>query len=157
MCTGFRIYQCGRIQSYQPYILGDPDNFTPANPLVTRVRTQRFAYAILRSIPKLSTIQLIRKKHPRLTFRVWSPTSPPNASTAFGPLSRTRLATSSTRLHHLSPATVLPSCLLDCYHLFTSSPYTISMTLNTGLVWDRTRVAGVGDQDATEWATRCPT
>lgn len=40
----------------QPYILGDPDNFTPANPLVTPVHIQPewyflFAYAILRSIP----------------------------------------------------------------------------------------------------------
>lgn len=41
---------------YRPYILGDPDNFTPANPLVTPVHIQPewyflFAYAILRSIP----------------------------------------------------------------------------------------------------------
>nr|QWB85766.1 cytochrome b [Clytobius davidis] len=41
---------------YQPYLLGDPDNFTPANPLVTPVHIQPewyflFAYAILRSIP----------------------------------------------------------------------------------------------------------
>nr|ASM41846.1 cytochrome b [Chlorophorus simillimus] len=40
----------------QPYMLGDPDNFTPANPLVTPVHIQPewyflFAYAILRSIP----------------------------------------------------------------------------------------------------------
>nr|YP_010875368.1 cytochrome b [Pycnoscelus surinamensis]WGW15115.1 cytochrome b [Pycnoscelus surinamensis] len=39
----------------EPYILGDPDNFTPANPLVTPVHIQPewyflFAYAILRSI-----------------------------------------------------------------------------------------------------------
>nr|UKE80235.1 cytochrome b [Zonitis tarasca borealis] len=39
-----------------PYTLGDPDNFTPANPLVTPVHIQPewyflFAYAILRSIP----------------------------------------------------------------------------------------------------------
>nr|QOL00918.1 cytochrome b [Chorthippus maritimus huabeiensis] len=39
-----------------PYILGDPDNFVPANPLVTPVHIQPewyflFAYAILRSIP----------------------------------------------------------------------------------------------------------
>lgn len=39
-----------------PYILGDPDNFTPANPLVTPPHIQPewyflFAYAILRSIP----------------------------------------------------------------------------------------------------------
>nr|APX40367.1 cytochrome b [Stylosomus ilicicola] len=39
-----------------PYFLGDPDNFTPANPLVTPIHIQPewyflFAYAILRSIP----------------------------------------------------------------------------------------------------------
>lgn len=41
---------------HRPYLLGDPDNFTPANPLVTPVHIQPewyflFAYAILRSIP----------------------------------------------------------------------------------------------------------
>jgi ubiquinol-cytochrome c reductase cytochrome b subunit len=40
----------------EPYILGDQDNFTPANPLVTPVHIQPelyflFAHAILRSIP----------------------------------------------------------------------------------------------------------
>jgi ubiquinol-cytochrome c reductase cytochrome b subunit len=39
-----------------PYALGDPDNFIPANPLVTPPHIQPewyflFAYAILRSIP----------------------------------------------------------------------------------------------------------
>nr|YP_010022496.1 cytochrome b [Fer nigripennis]QON98906.1 cytochrome b [Fer nigripennis] len=39
-----------------PYILGDPDNFVPANPLMTPLHIQPewyflFAYAILRSIP----------------------------------------------------------------------------------------------------------
>ena len=39
-----------------PWILGDPENFIPANPLVTPVHIQPewyflFAYAILRSIP----------------------------------------------------------------------------------------------------------
>nr|AYQ18968.1 cytochrome b [Discolomatidae sp. 3 ACP-2013] len=39
-----------------PYILSDPDNFTPANPLITPIHIQPewyflFAYAILRSIP----------------------------------------------------------------------------------------------------------
>lgn len=39
-----------------PYLLGDPDNFIPANPIVTPVHIQPewyflFAYAILRSIP----------------------------------------------------------------------------------------------------------
>nr|AXS66039.1 cytochrome b [Languriidae sp. KM-2017] len=40
----------------EPYKLGDPDNFVPANPLVTPIHIQPewyflFAYAILRSIP----------------------------------------------------------------------------------------------------------
>nr|YP_007026353.1 cytochrome b [Rutilia goerlingiana]AFV08634.1 cytochrome b [Rutilia goerlingiana] len=40
----------------EPYMLGDPDNFIPANPLVTPIHIQPewyflFAYAILRSIP----------------------------------------------------------------------------------------------------------
>nr|QKX48640.1 cytochrome b [Oryctes rhinoceros] len=40
----------------QPYLLSDPENFTPANPLVTPIHIQPewyflFAYAILRSIP----------------------------------------------------------------------------------------------------------
>lgn len=39
-----------------PYLLGDPDNFSPANPIVTPVHIQPewyflFAYAILRAIP----------------------------------------------------------------------------------------------------------
>nr|APX40913.1 cytochrome b [Plateumaris sericea] len=41
---------------YSPYFLGDPDNFTPANPLITPIHIKPewyflFAYAILRSIP----------------------------------------------------------------------------------------------------------
>nr|YP_009501890.1 cytochrome b [Arytainilla spartiophila]AWU48855.1 cytochrome b [Arytainilla spartiophila] len=41
---------------YYPYILNDPDNFTPANPLVTPLHIQPewyflFAYSILRAIP----------------------------------------------------------------------------------------------------------
>nr|QUB07109.1 cytochrome b [Plateumaris sericea] len=41
---------------YSPYLLGDPDNFTPANPLITPIHIKPewyflFAYAILRSIP----------------------------------------------------------------------------------------------------------
>jgi len=41
---------------FYPYLLGDPDNFTPANPLVTPIHIQPewyflFAYAILRAIP----------------------------------------------------------------------------------------------------------
>nr|QXN53083.1 cytochrome b [Hemerobius simulans] len=44
------------ISLWNPYLLGDPDNFIPANPLVTPVHIQPewyflFAYAILRSIP----------------------------------------------------------------------------------------------------------
>nr|YP_009441797.1 cytochrome b [Pelecotoma fennica]AOY39368.1 cytochrome b [Pelecotoma fennica] len=44
------------INFLNPYLLGDPDNFTPANPLVTPIHIQPewyflFAYAILRSIP----------------------------------------------------------------------------------------------------------
>lgn len=40
----------------RPYLLGDPDNFIPANPLITPIHIQPewyflFAYAILRSIP----------------------------------------------------------------------------------------------------------
>nr|YP_011036782.1 cytochrome b [Eupelix cuspidata]WRK21451.1 cytochrome b [Eupelix cuspidata] len=41
---------------FKPYMLSDPDNFTPANPMVTPIHIQPewyflFAYAILRSIP----------------------------------------------------------------------------------------------------------
>merc|ERR1711963_1078648 len=41
---------------FNPWILGDPENFIPANPLVTPLHIQPeryflFAYAILRSIP----------------------------------------------------------------------------------------------------------
>jgi ubiquinol-cytochrome c reductase cytochrome b subunit len=44
------------ISLVDPYLLGDPENFNPANPLVTPVHIQPewyflFAYAILRSIP----------------------------------------------------------------------------------------------------------
>lgn len=44
------------ISLIDPYLLGDPENFNPANPLVTPVHIQPewyflFAYAILRSIP----------------------------------------------------------------------------------------------------------
>nr|YP_010736934.1 cytochrome b [Busonia albilateralis]WEP24821.1 cytochrome b [Busonia albilateralis] len=40
----------------EPYLLSDPDNFTPANPMVTPIHIQPewyflFAYAILRSVP----------------------------------------------------------------------------------------------------------
>nr|YP_010757411.1 cytochrome b [Aconurella montana]WEU77754.1 cytochrome b [Aconurella montana] len=44
------------ITMFSPYMLSDPDNFTPANPMVTPIHIQPewyflFAYAILRSIP----------------------------------------------------------------------------------------------------------
>lgn len=44
------------LRIYSPYLLSDPDNFTPANPMVTPVHIQPewyflFAYAILRSVP----------------------------------------------------------------------------------------------------------
>ena len=51
MLTGLTI-----ICLFEPWILGDPENFIPANPLVTPVHIQPewyflIAYAILRSIP----------------------------------------------------------------------------------------------------------
>ena len=44
------------INIFKPYLLSDPDNFIPANPLITPIHIQPewyflFAYAILRSIP----------------------------------------------------------------------------------------------------------
>lgn len=44
------------LSTFAPNLLGDPDNFTPANPLVTPPHIKPewyflFAYAILRSIP----------------------------------------------------------------------------------------------------------
>jgi ubiquinol-cytochrome c reductase cytochrome b subunit len=44
------------LASFSPWVLGDPENFIPANPLVTPLHIQPewyflFAYAILRSIP----------------------------------------------------------------------------------------------------------
>nr|AMW67850.1 cytochrome b [Dilar sp. YW-2016] len=50
------IFSLVLITLMSPYSLGDPDNFTPANPLVTPIHIQPewyflFAYAILRSIP----------------------------------------------------------------------------------------------------------
>nr|ASM82655.1 cytochrome b [Eudohrnia metallica] len=50
------IFGLSTITLLTPYALGDPDNFVPANPLVTPVHIQPewyflFAYAILRSIP----------------------------------------------------------------------------------------------------------
>lgn len=56
--VGFLIIISGLIylSLTNPYLLGDPDNFIPANPLVTPIHIQPewyflFAYAILRSIP----------------------------------------------------------------------------------------------------------
>nr|YP_010895156.1 cytochrome b [Iteaphila macquarti]WJW73682.1 cytochrome b [Iteaphila macquarti] len=56
--VGFIIMMAGltMLTLTNPYLLGDPDNFIPANPLVTPVHIQPewyflFAYAILRSIP----------------------------------------------------------------------------------------------------------
>nr|ABO43058.1 cytochrome b [Citharus linguatula]ABO43059.1 cytochrome b [Citharus linguatula] len=74
---------------FAPNLLGDPDNFTPANPLVTPPHIKPewyflFAYAILRSIPNklggvlallsavliLMTVPLLHtSKHRNLTFR----------------------------------------------------------------------------------------
>nr|AAR00678.1 cytochrome b [Badis blosyrus] len=74
---------------FMPHILGDPDNFTPANPLVTPPHIKPewyflFAYAILRSIPNklggvlallasilvLLIVPLLNpSKHRNLTFR----------------------------------------------------------------------------------------
>nr|UGS80527.1 cytochrome b [Prolachesilla sp. PrspLA] len=50
------IFSLLMITLINPYMLGDPDNFIPANPLVTPIHIQPewyflFAYAILRSIP----------------------------------------------------------------------------------------------------------
>nr|AAT98739.1 cytochrome b [Lepeophtheirus salmonis] len=55
---GFGLIFClmGALVSYSPWLLADPENFIPANPLVTPAHIQPewyflFAYAILRSIP----------------------------------------------------------------------------------------------------------
>lgn len=50
------IYLLTLLVLINPYLLGDPENFTPANPLITPIHIQPewyflFAYAILRSIP----------------------------------------------------------------------------------------------------------
>lgn len=50
------IYIFGGVVLLYPWVLGDPENFIPANPMVTPVHIQPewyflFAYAILRSIP----------------------------------------------------------------------------------------------------------
>nr|UFZ13175.1 cytochrome b [Neochauliodes meridionalis] len=52
----FMLFMLILLTLLNPYLLGDPDNFIPANPLVTPVHIQPewyflFAYAILRSIP----------------------------------------------------------------------------------------------------------
>nr|WRQ18158.1 cytochrome b [Dryodurgades tortilis] len=50
------IYMIVLLNLTEPYMLADPDNFTPANPMTTPIHIQPewyflFAYAILRSIP----------------------------------------------------------------------------------------------------------
>nr|YP_009743795.1 cytochrome b [Adhemarius dentoni]QIE12531.1 cytochrome b [Adhemarius dentoni] len=50
------IFMLTMLTLINPYLLGDPDNFIPANPLMTPIHIQPewyflFAYAILRSIP----------------------------------------------------------------------------------------------------------
>nr|YP_010614342.1 cytochrome b [Dalbulus maidis]WAS32276.1 cytochrome b [Dalbulus maidis] len=50
------VYLLMMLTMSNPYMLSDPDNFTPANPMVTPIHIQPewyflFAYAILRSIP----------------------------------------------------------------------------------------------------------
>nr|ARI50073.1 cytochrome b [Margarites vorticiferus] len=52
----FLLFFLSMLALFDPFLLGDPENFIPANPLVTPVHIQPewyflFAYAILRSIP----------------------------------------------------------------------------------------------------------
>ena len=52
----FLVISLGYVRFQVPWLLGDPENFIPANPLVTPIHIQPewyflFAYAILRSIP----------------------------------------------------------------------------------------------------------
>jgi ubiquinol-cytochrome c reductase cytochrome b subunit len=52
----FILFLFGLLVLIYPWLLGDPENFIPANPMVTPVHIQPewyflFAYAILRSIP----------------------------------------------------------------------------------------------------------
>ena len=75
-----------------PYVFGDPDNFIPANPLVTPIHIQPewyflFAYAILRSIPnKLGgVIALLLSILILYTLPLQSSKSP---SSIFNPLSQ---------------------------------------------------------------------
>nr|WNH37126.1 cytochrome b [Malacocephalus occidentalis] len=85
----FLLAPLAAISLFAPNLLGDPDNFTPANPLVTPPHIKPewyflFAYAILRSIPNklggvvalllailvLAVVPLIHtSKHRGLTFR----------------------------------------------------------------------------------------
>nr|YP_010016420.1 cytochrome b [Mukaria splendida]QOI73926.1 cytochrome b [Mukaria splendida] len=63
---------------YSPYMLSDPDNFTPANPMVTPIHIQPewyflFAYAILRSIPnKLGGVMALFLSIAILFIMPWS-------------------------------------------------------------------------------------
>nr|WGU49720.1 cytochrome b [Cylas formicarius] len=81
------IFSLTLITLTMPYMLSDPDNFTPANPLVTPIHIQPewyflFAYAILRSIPNklggviimflsimiLYTLPIINNKNSSINF-----------------------------------------------------------------------------------------
>lgn len=78
--------------SVAPWVLGDPENFIPANPIVTPVHIQPewyflFAYAVLRSVPSklggvvllvLSILILITgvlHPKPRIRSRAWYPSA----------------------------------------------------------------------------------
>nr|YP_009648781.1 cytochrome b [Pseudohelice subquadrata]QCZ36099.1 cytochrome b [Pseudohelice subquadrata] len=77
-----------------PYLLGDPDNFIPANPLVTPPHIQPewyflFAYAILRSIPnKLGGVIALAASVAILMILPWTHTSK-FQGLAFYPLNQT--------------------------------------------------------------------
>nr|AML26308.1 cytochrome b [Hydrophilidae sp. BMNH 1274335] len=76
-----------------PYMLSDPDNFIPANPLVTPVHIQPewyflFAYAILRSIPnKLGGVVALVLSIAILMILPFS-TNKMNQSTSFYPINK---------------------------------------------------------------------
>nr|AYW52322.1 cytochrome b [Anthribidae sp. 9 ACP-2013] len=76
-----------------PYMLGDPDNFIPANPLITPIHIQPewyflFAYAILRSIPnKLGGVLALMMSIAILYFLPWT-NNKKMLSTQFYPLNK---------------------------------------------------------------------
>nr|AML26305.1 cytochrome b [Hydrophilidae sp. BMNH 1274334] len=78
---------------FNPYMLSDPDNFIPANPLVTPVHIQPewyflFAYAILRSIPnKLGGVLALVMSIAILMILPFS-TKKNNQSTSFYPINK---------------------------------------------------------------------